>query len=70
MRISRKSRKCINTITSPFRAIHATLVSIIGEVLSLGVLSPQIKFLWKYIYSLLELSEIDEEYDYISDISE
>lgn len=70
MILSLKARKYINIITCPFRAIHATLAITIWEVLSLGVISPYIKFLWKHVYTCLQLDEIDDEYGSIPGIIE
>lgn len=60
MNISPKTIRGINKVTVPFRAIYATIVSSILEVLSLGVASPYIKLFWKYAYDFLKIEEPTE----------
>ena len=52
-----KIKKYINIITTPFRAIYATVAVAIWEVLSLGVLAPYITSLWQHAYDFLKLNE-------------
>lgn len=63
MKINPKAIKRINLVTTPFRAIYATVISSILEVLSLGSVSPFIKLIWLYIYELLKIKESREESD-------
>ena len=50
-------KRYINRITSPFRAIYATIAVSVWEILSFGVLTPYVLGLWEYAYKFMEVEE-------------
>ncbi len=50
-------KKYINIATRPFRAIYATVAAAVWEILSFGVITPYIIFLWNQAYEFLEIDE-------------